>query len=70
MRIALQRALWAALPDLGPGAAAVEALKKAMINRAWQLLDTGFGEACDALLEFLPEAEADAMLKEYFEREP
>jgi hypothetical protein len=65
-RIAAQRALWAALPEFGPGAVAADALKAAMIERAWQLLDGGQWEACDALLEFVPEADASKMLNEYF----
>lgn len=65
-RIAEQRAIFAQLPEFGPGAVAAENLKQAMISRAWRLLDGGESEACDALLEFLPEADADKMLNEYF----
>jgi hypothetical protein len=65
-RVKAQRALWAALPELGPGGAAVEALKAGIIDRASQLLDAGQCEACDALLEFVPEADASKMLSEYF----
>jgi hypothetical protein len=68
-RIAVQRAMWAALPELGPGFVAAETLKKAMLDRAWELLDRGEYEACDALLEFIPEKDAKAMLNEYFKDE-
>ncbi len=68
-RVKAQRALWAALPEFGPGAAAADALKTAMIERARQLLDAGQCEACDELLEFVPEADASAMLNEYFQED-
>ncbi len=65
-RVKGQRALWTALPEFGPGNVAAEALKKAMVDRAWTLLNIGQCEACDALLEFIPEVDAEAMLKKYF----
>lgn len=68
-RVKAQRELWAALPEFGPGFAAVEVLKKAIIDRAWRLLDIGEFAACDALLEFVPDADANAMLNEYFREE-
>src|SRR5215468_1523901 len=45
-RVEMQRALWAALPAYGPRGVAVDALKKVMIDRAWQLLDGGQCENC------------------------
>lgn len=60
-RITEQRRLFAA--NLGPARAD---LQSAMLNRAWELLDAGECEACDALLEFVPEAAATALLDEYF----
>jgi hypothetical protein len=65
-RVTAQRALWAALPEFGPGGEAADALKAAIIARAWRLLDSGQCEACEALLEFVPEADARQMLNEYF----
>ena len=65
-RVKQQRKLFAALPTLGPDGVAAEALKQAMIDRAWRLLDEGEVTACDVLLEFVPEEEADKMLHEYF----
>lgn len=61
-RIRLQRSVFAALPDLPE----VSTLKQAMLDQAWALLDRHECEACDALLEFLPEADADKLLSEYF----
>ncbi len=69
-RIVVQRELFAALPSFGPGGCAADDLKKAMIDRAWALLDCGQCEACDALLEFLPEGDARAMLDDYFKPAP
>lgn len=48
----------------GPG---VAKMIQAMLDRAWELLEAGEAEAADALLEFVPEAEADKLLNEYFE---
>jgi hypothetical protein len=60
-RIARQRAAFA--ENLGPARAELQRL---MLDRAWELLDAGEAEAADALLEFVPEAEADALLEEFF----
>jgi hypothetical protein len=40
-----------------------------MLDRAWLLLDSGEAEACDALLEFVPEDRAEALLREYFKED-
>lgn len=68
-RIATQRAAFAELPAYGPEGASVDQLKQIMIDRAWKLLDIGQCDACDALLEFVPEADATKMLDEYFKEE-
>lgn len=47
----------------GPGIAKLIA---AMLDRAWELLDAGRAEAADALLEFVPEAQATALINEFF----
>jgi hypothetical protein len=65
-RVTAQRALWEPFPEFGPEGAAADALKAAILDRARQLLDMGQCEACDALLEFVPEADASKMLNEYF----
>ncbi|WP_331326465.1 hypothetical protein [Methylobacterium fujisawaense] len=62
IRVMRQRALWRALPDCEPK----EALRKAMLDQAWELLDANRGEACDALLEFLPESDQDQLLRAFF----
>lgn len=64
-RIARQRAAFREL--MGPSRAA---LQQIMLDRAWELLDAGECEACDALLEFVPEEAADALLNDYFEEPP
>lgn len=64
-RIEAQRTFFAMLPD----SRAVDAFKRALLDRAWYLLDIGQCEACDALLEFVPSADADRMLDEYFKDE-
>lgn len=61
-RIERQRTKFAMIPDT----AARDRFKDAVIARAWELLDIGQSEACDALLEFMPSADADKMLNEYF----
>lgn len=43
-----------------------DGLVRSMLNRAWDLLDSGEAEACDALLEFAPAADAEALLDAYF----
>lgn len=57
-----QRSLWNMLPDT----TAKQRLLEAMLSRAWELLDCGQCEACDALLEFLPSEDAERMLRKYF----
>lgn len=61
-RMRLQRAAFAA--NLGPARAELQRL---MLDRAWALLDMGECEAADALLEFVPEKLATALLDEYFD---
>lgn len=61
-RIAAQRALFGELPP----SIATDLFKQAMLDRAWHLLDAGQGEACDALLEFVPEIDATRLLDKYF----
>lgn len=53
-----QRQLMAIVPN----SAALTRLKKAMLQRAYDLLWDGQGEACDALTEFLPSADVIRML--------
>lgn len=43
-----------------------EALVQRMLDRAWDLLDSGQAEAADAILEFVPEARAHALIDEFF----
>lgn len=43
-----------------------DAMVRRMLDRAWELLDCGEAEAADALLEFVPEADAEALLREFF----
>lgn len=57
-RIANQRNLFTFLPP-GPS---VERLKEGMLQRAYDLLWNGAAEECDAILEFLPSRDAEAML--------
>lgn len=65
-RVDAQRAAFAALPTMGPPGNVTLELTRAMVERAQQLLDAGQAEACDALLEFVPEADATEMLDAYF----
>jgi len=60
-RIADQRRVFA--ENLGPARAKLQAM---MLDRAWALLEAGECEACDALLEFVPESAADQLLDEFF----
>lgn len=53
-----QRTLFAMLPSCN----AVDRLKEAMLQRAYDLLWDGDGLGCDALIEFLPSKEVDRML--------
>ncbi|GEP09884.1 hypothetical protein [Methylobacterium gnaphalii] len=62
LRIERQRTLW----EMTFPNAAKDRLKEAMLAQAWRLLDAGQGEAADAILEFLPEAETDKLLREFF----
>lgn len=61
VRIAAQRA--AMQGNMGPARAELQRL---MLDRAWTLLDAGECEAADALLEFVPEPAATALLDEFF----
>lgn len=56
-RIERQRTLFAMLPDN----MAVDRLRSAMLQRAYDLMWDGDCSGCDALAEFLPSAEADRM---------
>lgn len=58
-RVDRQRTLFAGIVN-GP---AKEALKKAMLQRAYDLLWDGDASGCDALLEFLPSREVEQMLE-------
>ena len=60
-RIERQRAAFRG--NLGPARAELEQL---MLDRAWELLDANECEAADALLEFVPQEAAAALLDEYF----
>lgn len=64
-RVAQQREAFRG--NLGPARAELQRL---MLDRAWALLDAGEAEAADALLEFVPEAAALALLDEFFGGEP
>jgi hypothetical protein len=64
-RVAFQRSLWAALPEALP---AVRAPKAAMLDRCLDLMTNNSGEECDALAEFLPEVDVEAMFAQW-ERE-
>ena len=57
-QIERQQSLFSTLPDC----AAVDRLKEAMLQRAYDLLWDGDGNGCDALLEFLPSKDGEAML--------
>lgn len=63
-RVAFQRSLWAALPDHP----AIRALKAAMLDRCLDLMHEGSGEECDAIAEFLPDADVERMFDQW-ERE-
>ena len=43
-----------------------DSLVECMLERAWSLLDAGECEAADALLEFVPEPRARALLDDFF----
>ncbi len=57
-RIAAQRNLFTFLPVVP----IVGRLKDAMLQRAYDLLWDGRAEECDAILEFLPSRDVEAML--------
>lgn len=43
-----------------------DGLVRSMLSRAWELLEANETEACDALLEFVPAEDAEAMFAEFF----
>lgn len=57
-RIERQRTLFAVLPSCN----AVDRLKAAMMQRAYDLMWDGKCTECDAILEFLPSADAEKVL--------
>lgn len=57
-RIERQRSLF----NLLPSCSAADRLKEAMLQRAYDLLWDGDALGCDALIEFLPSSEVEAML--------
>jgi hypothetical protein len=61
-RVKAQRFVFAQLPDC----VAKTALAKAMIERAKELLDSGYPGAADQLLEFVPATDAERFQDEYF----
>jgi hypothetical protein len=58
-----QRTLFAMLPSSN----AADRLKEAMLQRAYDLLWDGDGNGCDALLEFLPSNDVEALLQAWGE---
>ena len=61
VRVERQRTLFTMLPVY----AAVDRLKEAVMQRAYDLMWDGATDACDALLEFLPEADAEVVLSSW-----
>lgn len=61
-RIERNRALWREIPETEE----TKRLLEAMLDRAWQCLDAGQTEAADAILEFVPDHKARALLDEFF----
>ena len=57
-RVERQRTLFAMLPS----STAADRLRDAMLQRAYDLLCDGDAAGCDAILEFVPSADADALL--------
>jgi hypothetical protein len=57
-RVSRQRNVFTMMPDC----AGVDRFKEAMMQRAYDLLWDGFATECDAVLEFLPSKDADAVL--------
>jgi hypothetical protein len=62
-RIGRQRTLFTMLPQYS----VVDRLKEAMLQRAYDLLCDGTGEEADAILEFVPEKDAMALLDAWVE---
>lgn len=60
-RVAYQESLWNAVPD-GPEKAA---LKAAMLQRAYDLMNEGDGTQTDAICDFLPKADVLAMFDQW-----
>lgn len=58
-RIGRQRTLMAMLPDTR----AADALKAAMLQRAYDLMWDGDAQSCDALVEFLPSKDVERMFQ-------
>jgi hypothetical protein len=58
-----QRTLFAMLPSCD----AVDRLKAAMLQRAYDLLWDGDALGCDAIIEFVPSKDADQMLKAWMD---
>lgn len=58
IRVEQQRTLFTMLGD----GHAAEKLKETMMQRAYDLISDGDGTACDAILEFLPSKDSDAVL--------
>lgn len=61
-RLARQEAIWAAVPE----SPEKDALKTAMLDRAYDLMCESSGEEADALCEFLPRADVIAMLDRWY----
>lgn len=57
-RVERQRTAFTMMPSCN----AVDRFKEVMMQRAYDLLWDGFATECDALLEFLPSKDADAVL--------
>lgn len=62
-RIATQRALWAAVPP----SPELEALKRAMFDRALELLNDGRPDETDAIVEWLPEADVTQAFNDWLD---
>lgn len=61
MRVERQRGLFGMLPSLN----AVDRLKEALMQRAYDLLWDGNCDGCDAILEFLPSKDAEIVLSAF-----
>lgn len=62
-RISTQRNLFTFLPVMS----SVEALKAAMLQRAYDLLTAGDTNGCDVITEFLPSRDVDQMLNAWLD---